>query len=116
MSTLEIIVIASLAIFGVDATTQFQPNDPTTEKPYGTRPPKDTEVFGFVRYHLMRCLYGTPFQALLKPLMTCTICMASVWGSIFYLLLTHKINTIEWLVVAVSVCGLNRLLILFTRM
>lgn len=116
MNLLNIIVISSLSIFGVDASTQYTPVDPTLDRPEGTSLPTDTEVFGFVRYYLTKLLYRTRLRALLKPLISCPICMASFWGSLFYLELSTKINPVQWAIALLAISGLNRLAMLFARM
>jgi len=50
-----------------------------------------------------------------KPVLTCPICMASIYTTIFYWF-THEItfnNIIEWAVIAVVVAGVNRVLLNF---
>jgi len=110
------IFVISLFIFGWDSATQFYPVNPTAEKPYGDKFPEDTEILGFLRYYMLRTFHNTRLSWILKPTFTCPICMASFWTLVLYPLIVSKINPIEWLVVLVAVSGLNRLIMLQTKM
>jgi hypothetical protein len=47
----------------------------------------------------------------LKPLFTCVTCMASVWGSIYYVLLSgYDFNFIEWALTCIACAYVNTLL------
>ncbi len=46
-----------------------------------------------------------------KPIYGCLTCMASVWGSVFYLAFHYNhIHIFDWLFCVLIICGLNTLL------
>lgn len=49
-----------------------------------------------------------------RPLMTCTICMSSVHGTVFYFASGHT-DLIQWIVQVVALSGLVRLLKTFIQ-
>jgi hypothetical protein len=56
---------------------------------------------------------NTRHRTISKPLFTCPICMASVWGSAYFLLLADSWLWM-WPVHVLALAGLNRLLMNFS--
>lgn len=102
MTLLITIIIASLAIMGVSYAMEFDLDE--------NRKPVNKELLWFVKYYTLVVLNRCMLSYFAKPLVLCTICMASVWGSAVYLLLTPEIKPIEWVVTVAAVAGLNRLI------
>jgi hypothetical protein len=51
----------------------------------------------------------------LKPLFTCVTCMASVWGSIYYFILTSDPNIFDWALTCIACAYVNTLLYKLVR-
>lgn len=66
----------------------------------------EKNILWFVGY------YGDMFipEFWTKPLYNCVMCMASFWGSLFYVTFTPEIDILKWGVFIVVLAGLNRLL------
>jgi hypothetical protein len=66
----------------------------------------DSNVFGWFHFMLRKPLS----EYWCRPIFGCVVCMASVWGTIFYCLFAHDLNIQSWLVQLVAVAGINSLL------
>jgi len=80
MAFLYLIITASFFILGLTYVTQYDIDVPAEDHDFG-KVISNKEIFWFVRYALGRLLGKTFFW---KPVLGCAVCMASVWGSLFF--------------------------------
>lgn len=115
MQIIELIFITSLFCFGFNYVTSYIPEFDyiSGQNPKEVTPTKEKELLWFIRF------YGNKYLPIYiqKPLYSCPMCMASIWGSVFYwgsVLNTEQvINSlilIKWLAVVVAISGLNRVI------
>ncbi len=113
-SLIQLIIITSLFCFGFNYVVTYIPMFEYQAGRNSTEIiPKEREVLWFIRF------YGNRYLPvwIQKPLYSCPMCMASIWGSIFYwgsVLNTDQIinslTLIKWVAVVVAVSGLNRII------
>jgi hypothetical protein len=108
---LSLLFINSLFIFGLQYATQFEAElyIETGYEPAKWRLNKEqSKVLGFIHFYLRKGIS----EHWMQPLLSCPVCMASVWGSVFYLSFTpFSIEKFAiWPVYVVALAGLNRLL------
>ena len=63
-------------------------------------------IFGFITKFITKRFHSI----LIYPMFLCPVCMASLYGTLFYLLFTPTYNFIGWSVYIVALAGLNRIL------
>jgi hypothetical protein len=74
MEFISLIIITSLFIVGLHKSTEYYLD-------YNNQPdPNDRMVLWFLRYYAEQWFPSWIY----KPLIGCTACMASIWGSLFY--------------------------------
>ena len=114
MEIIQLAVLTSLFIFGWTYATSFTPEGSTPENPYGDVPPVERQIAWAFRYYIGRfvSLRLPSMSWVLKPLLFCNQCMASVYGSISYLAYFQLDvrHLLIWPVFVVIVCGLNRII------
>ena len=86
-------LITSLVIYGIKASTD---QGMILEPVYGL----------FIRL-LSNFMGANGIIYLLKPLMRCTPCMASVWGSLSYVLYYPDPSVMSWLIWVFALAGFN---------
>lgn len=91
--------MASLFIYGLNFATDYEEGDDFKQNGFHN-------LLWKLKYYSFHYLgeYWT------RPLFSCTICMASVWTTILYLLLADNYNIEQWLLSVMVVAGLNRIL------
>lgn len=108
--------IAALFISGFFYSMHYDVYGIDETHPYG-KSIANSEIFGWFRHFLGSKLYNTPFRKLLKPLVTCTICASSVYGSLLYwtdvYLTTSVVDGVvilNWLIMVATTAGIGRVI------
>lgn len=92
-----LLVFNSLFIFGLKAVTYWECDE--------FRQPSEKKLLWFLSYYAEK--YYPSFMH--KPLISCTICMASFWGAMFFLLFTD-FSLFLLPIYCISLAGLNSII------
>ena len=92
------LILNSLMIFGIYEVTTYEEDEQGNIT--------DKMALWFVRRWLLKH-FGIFWS---KPFVLCPPCMASVWGSVFYIIFVPKIFFCEYLIYLLILAGLNKLL------
>lgn len=115
LTILVAIAFNSLIIYGLHAIFYFEfgqlaPDYYTKGLPLARKPYGEGHLFGYVHYRLERA-FG---ETILKPLMSCPVCMASFHGTWFYWGITQLLidcnvwyKLLFWVLYTLALAGLN---------
>jgi hypothetical protein len=101
----------SLFIFGWHYATLYDPVESTEQNPFGKKA-KNKEIFWFFRFYignLLVKLFPKNGATIAKPIIRCVVCMASVYGTLFYFIFTDR-NLFVWPIFVIALAGLNHII------
>lgn len=106
-----LLFVNAFVIFGWNYATQFTT---TGSERYGNFQITDGAIFHKLHYYFVigieRFIGKKSSRFIAQPLFGCVVCMASVWGTLFYCLFIPDKSIVSWLVWVVALAGINRLL------
>lgn len=102
------LLTASLFIFGLYYSTLYDPIESTDSNPFGKNA-ENKEIFWFFRFYIGNLLvriFPKKGAVFAKPIIRCVVCMASIYGTLFYFLFTNR-DLFLWPVFLGALAGLN---------
>jgi hypothetical protein len=90
---LHLLLITSLFIFGFNYATLYVSDE-------------EHNILWHITYQSEK-VFGGKWS---KPICTCVVCMASVWGTLFYLTFGQNMSIQSYVIFVFALAGLNRIL------